>query len=88
MKSIREQLQPLASPPKILTPEELEIQKRKVSKVLYGVEEFPDYVFKFGKHKDVTLLKVFKEDKQYLIWLREQIWPDPTLKQFLKQVKL
>ena len=44
-----------------------------ISKVMQKDETIPYYRFRFGKYKGCTLEYVFNKNKDYLIWLSENI---------------
>lgn len=50
------------------------------------VDTLENFVFRFGKHKGTLLMDVYKKDKSYLTWLRDNTKLSEPLKSFIPKL--
>jgi len=61
-----------------------EDQIKKIQEIMGTPEEVPFYRFNFGKYKGDTLEEVYKSNKQYLVWLYNNVDDlSPKLEKFI-----
>lgn len=66
--------------------DKVEVQKEKERKEKILLNRSLKYRMLFGKYKDKSLNEIYKEDINYLIWLKKQYWVDDFLVNYINKV--